>query len=54
MDEFEKLDLCGEGSYGIVWKGREIKTGKEVSLENVGVIHDINCVVYGINYSIRY
>lgn len=39
MDEFEKLDLCGEGSYGIVWKGREIKTGKEVSVFRISVVN---------------
>ncbi|CAD5216035.1 unnamed protein product [Bursaphelenchus xylophilus] len=51
VDEFEKVDLCGEGSYGIVWKGREIKTGKEFALKklrlspneevNISVIREI-------------
>jgi len=34
-DEFEKLKLCGEGSYGVVWKGMEKATGKEFALKKL-------------------
>ncbi|KAI6184271.1 Protein kinase domain-containing protein [Aphelenchoides bicaudatus] len=34
-DEFEKLKLCGEGSYGVVWKGLEKSTGKEFALKKL-------------------
>ncbi|KAI6194110.1 Cyclin-dependent kinase 10 [Aphelenchoides besseyi] len=35
VDEYEKIRLCGEGSYGVVWKGREKSTGNEYALKKL-------------------
>eukprot|EP00798_Chlamydomonas_sp_ICE-L_P030380 gene30380-35388_t len=33
MEQYEKLELIGEGAYGKVYKGKDIKTGKLVALK---------------------
>ncbi len=33
MDQYEKLEKVGEGTYGKVYKAREINTGKLVALK---------------------
>jgi serine/threonine protein kinase len=35
MDCFEKLEKIGEGTYGVVYKGRVRDTGKTVALKKI-------------------
>ncbi|KAK7585844.1 hypothetical protein V9T40_000023 [Parthenolecanium corni] len=35
MDDYEKLEKIGEGTYGVVFKGRNKKTGKLVAIKKI-------------------
>lgn len=37
VDEFEKLNRLGEGSYGTVYRGKDLKTGEVVALKKVRI-----------------
>lgn len=35
MERFERLDKIGEGTYGVVYKAREIGTDKMIALKKI-------------------
>lgn len=35
MDQFQKIEKIGEGTYGIVYKAKDIETGKLVALKKI-------------------
>lgn len=35
IEHFEWISKIGQGTYGIVFKGRDIRTGKEVALKKI-------------------
>lgn len=35
MDQFQKIEKIGEGTYGIVYKARDRDTGKLVALKKI-------------------
>lgn len=44
MDQYEKLEKVGEGTYGKVYKAREINTGKLVALKKTRLdVRDVAC-----------
>jgi serine/threonine protein kinase len=35
MEQFQKIEKIGEGTYGIVYKAKDIETGKLVALKKI-------------------
>ena len=35
MDNFQKIEKIGEGTYGIVYKAKDLVTGKMVALKKI-------------------
>ena len=35
MDNYEKLEKVGEGTYGVVYKARDVQTGQIVALKKI-------------------
>ena len=35
MDNFQKIEKIGEGTYGVVYKAKDKTTGKEVALKKI-------------------
>lgn len=35
LDNYSRLEKIGEGTYGVVYKARENKTGNEVALKRI-------------------
>lgn len=35
MDRYEKLGKIGEGTYGVVYKARELNTGRMIALKKI-------------------
>jgi len=35
MEDYQKIEKVGEGTYGVVYKARDIKTGKFVALKKI-------------------
>jgi len=35
MDNFQKIEKLGEGTYGIVYKAKDLFTGKTVALKKI-------------------
>jgi serine/threonine protein kinase len=35
MDNFQKIEKIGEGTYGIVYKAKDLLTGKMVALKKI-------------------
>jgi len=35
MDNFQKIEKLGEGTYGIVYKAKDLLTGKMVALKKI-------------------
>lgn len=35
MDEFQKIEKIGEGTYGVVYKGRNKTTGQIVAMKKI-------------------
>ena len=35
MDAFQKLEKIGEGTYGVVYKAKDVETGQTVALKKI-------------------
>ena len=35
IDKYEKLDMIGEGTYGVVYKAKDIETGEIYALKKI-------------------
>jgi serine/threonine protein kinase len=35
IDRYEKMDLIGEGTYGVVYKARDVETGEIFALKKI-------------------
>lgn len=35
IDRYEKLDVVGEGTYGVVYKARDVETGEIYALKKI-------------------
>ncbi len=35
MDDFQKIEKTGEGTYGVVYKGKNKKTGQIVAMKKI-------------------
>lgn len=40
VSDFEKLNRIGEGTYGIVYRARDLKTGEIVALKKIRMEHE--------------
>ena len=47
LDDFQKLEKIGEGTYGIVYKAKDKITDQFVALKKIRLETQVNSILYG-------
>jgi cyclin-dependent kinase 1 len=51
MEDFQKIEKIGEGTYGVVYKGRNKKTGMIVAMKKIRLESEDEGIYFG-NYHV--